>query len=1062
MSCFVQLISELNALMNKFWFACILPIVCATSVSQAVPQGEPNTVAESVPGPHFYQTRFLDAHQTLWERVQFHTNRTDGETFTATNHYIELANGGNYFDQAGGKWLKSRAEFEITADGAVAKTTSHKVQLKSDLWQTGAITVTTPDGKILSSTPICLEFSDGDKAVRIGQVKSSIGQLVASNVVIYPDCFSNLKADLRVVLSASGVEVDVVLKEQLPFTPEDFQLDPSKTRLNVLTEFFNPPNPLIRQSVKNGGPNQSISPPDITLQFGKMVMAHGQAFLTENELVPESRKTNHLHFESVPVSKSWEKIAERDILIESSPWSKIRHKTKELPPSSAQPQLPGSGAPSTLDVGSVKNRRLPTLATIGRASSNKMLVAKGPAKAAVPGLVLDYTLLYSQEGYEFLANETYYVSEPVSVEGDPVVFHGGTVIKYAEGASIEVGGDSVTMKTQPYLPITFTSMNDDSVGEVIAGSTGVPDNDRFANPALATYDGAVGFRDVRIAYAQQGISFDGRYAPNGEHLLRNAQFFRCSNPVYVSYGTLKAQNILACESGDYVLFDGYEFNVEGWHLTMDGGYILALDSAEENPGTFAAFNSIFNVGEVCMPNNIVASSWGGSFQQVGFGGRYLGNDAYRDCGTFWDYEGTAVMPTDLWAEFQKKTTFPPTCLTGDIYNQINSSTITLGKQVACDHGFPDLGYHYDPVDWLATNLIVHQGVTLILTNGATMAIGFGSASSGITLQSNAKLISEGSPTNLNHIVWCQGVQELPVVRPVSASSFGQTGSSSKVRARFTEFPMLTGAAHFDIENSYNPTFEFQDCQFAGGSMKARGALGLGFTNCLAESLKIDLIPGSAIINSLFRNSLFVGGEVALNNNNANSTFTVRNCLLDHVNNITTTTYPISSSYNAYIQTTPFPNTLGSQILSGMSYCAGPLGKYYLPELLDGLPNPLFSQDQSRTPASDGLYHYTSTTDQDEEGSTFLDTGFHYIVVNSTTLALKDSDSDGLPDYIEDANGNGVKDTSETSFTGLNADDTDNDQMSDYLESLIGRNPRVNGAVLENNNQINLRVYTPMN
>ena len=41
-------------------------------------------------------------------------------------------------------------------------------------------------------------------------------------------------------------------------------------------------------------------------------------------------------------------------------------------------------------------------------------------------------------------------------------------------------------------------------------------------------------------------------------------------------------------------------------------------------------------------------------------------------------------------------------------------------------------------------------------------------------------------------------------------------------------------------------------------------------------------------------------------------------------------------------------------------------------------------------------------------------GFHYIAVDGDNNAL-DTDGDGISDYLEDANGNGVVDTGETDW-----------------------------------------------
>src|SRR5438132_13851168 len=105
----------------------------------------------------------------------------------------------------------------------------------------------------------------------------------------------------------------------------------------------------------------------------------------------------------------------------------------------------------------------------------------------------------------------------------------------------------------------------------------------------------------------------------------------------------------------------------------------------------------------------------------------------------------------------------------------------------------------------------------------------------------------------------------------------------------------------------------------------------------------------------------------------------------------------------------------------------------------------------------GFYHYCTTTNNVKETNSTVDIGLHYVAVDANGNPI-DSDSDGLPDYLEDLNGNGALDAGETDWTVA---DTDGDGVSDYLEFLQGRNPRVAGSIADTNNVINLRVYTPL-
>src|SRR5262249_45948301 len=95
------------------------------------------------------------------------------------------------------------------------------------------------------------------------------------------------------------------------------------------------------------------------------------------------------------------------------------------------------------------------------------------------------------------------------------------------------------------------------------------------------------------------------------------------------------------------------------------------------------------------------------------------------------------------------------------------------------------------------------------------------------------------------------------------------------------------------------------------------------------------------------------------------------------------------------------------LTSSPAYQTGPLGNYYYPT------NLVLINAGSTTANLVGLYHYTTTTNQVKEANTTNDIGFHYVAV-ANGLPI-DTDGDGLPDYLEDANGNGLVDSGETNW-----------------------------------------------
>ena len=196
-------------------------------------------------------------HHRVWQRVITVTNRL-GETLRTTNRaYIELATGLNYQDSQG-RWVESREEIEISpSGGAVARQGQHKAKFAGNLNSAGAIELQTPDGKVLRSHVLGLSYFDSatGKSVLIAEVKDSTGVLYPPNVIVYPDAFTDFKADVRYTYTKGGFEQDIILREKPP-GPEEYGLDPATTRLQVLTEFLNPPQPgkLARALSERGGP----------------------------------------------------------------------------------------------------------------------------------------------------------------------------------------------------------------------------------------------------------------------------------------------------------------------------------------------------------------------------------------------------------------------------------------------------------------------------------------------------------------------------------------------------------------------------------------------------------------------------------------------------------------------------------------------------------------------------------------------------------------------------------------------------------------------------------------
>jgi hypothetical protein len=88
----------------------------------------------------------------------------------------------------------------------------------------------------------------------------------------------------------------------------------------------------------------------------------------------------------------------------------------------------------------------------------------------------------------------------------------------------------------------------------------------------------------------------------------------------------------------------------------------------------------------------------------------------------------------------------------------------------------------------------------------------------------------------------------------------------------------------------------------------------------------------------------------------------------------------------------------------MAWIGGPLGGYYQ------ATNSTLLTNGSTLAANLGLYHYTVLTNEAVEGTNIVSRGYHY-VAETNGLPI-DTNGDAIPDYLADANGNGVVDSGE--------------------------------------------------
>jgi hypothetical protein len=928
--------------------------------------------------PYAVTTR--DGSQKLWSKTSWESNLLTGEITLKTNSYVELTPTSAHF--VSGQWVESSDQIQITSFGAHATNSQHKVEFLGNINTAGSIRLRLPEGdKSLVSTPIGLSYFDTEsgKSVLIAEVKDAIGQLLPSgNQVLYPNAFTDISADALYINAASGFEQLIVLRDQPP-SPAEWGLNPETTVLQVITEFLDPPAPRITSRYLDGLIDEH-------LDFGITQMPKGYAFALGNE-------TN-----TIPVTKQWLLLDGRHCLVESTPFKQLAPLLKELPPragQAARQKSPNSAIYKVAKDPLLPARKLGTGTTTSLLLANSTLLAKGVA--------IDYSTVSSQTNFTFQGNTTYYVSSNITLSGTTTI-EGGAVIKFTNNpnAKLSMSGSGVLVcKTGPYRPAVLTSKDDNTVGEVISGSTGSPTNfngGTYLNEPWANTT----YEYLRFAYA--GIAIHA-FAPEE---VKHCQFFCCSTAISGDDNTeLKLRNVLFSLCGTAVSIDSGN-SLVGEHVTAD--QLTTFFNAPFCTAnlTNSILTAVATIGaNVNLYYSTTNSSGNGIYQTVGAGGYYLAdNSTNRDT-------GTTIINTNLLNDFKTKTTHPPLLWTSDFTSNTN-----LSPQAVRDSNTPDRGYHYDPLDYVLTGRAVTNS-TLTLTNGVAIGTYGVGGSQGFYIRKNGNLVSVGLPNNLNQIVRYNTVQEQSSTNWSASSAApsirisADTATSPKGSFRFTGWSLLGGNGfHFyaDYPNITTP-FGFMDCQFGPGGFTSIQC-SIALTNCLLERPNISLEDDGGNYAYYGFNNLFRFGNVILSRSGSAS-WLFKDNLFDR--STISTSGTLTHSNNAYVTgySRLSPTNASDVVLTNIPiYLKSYLGNCYYPTN-GGLLSTLINAG-SRSATNALLYHYCTTTNQVKESSSTVDIGFHYVATDSNGNPI-DTDGDGIADYLADTNGNGFQEFGELTF-----------------------------------------------
>ena len=959
-------------------------------------------------------------HSRVMQR-SFNVTNALGLVTAKTASYVEMATGLSFLSN--GVYVAASPQIQTTAQGGQCTNCQHSVFFNANL--SDGVDLITPDGHHMTSTVAALAYSDGTTNVIIATPQDSVGQILPSlNQVIFTNYFGAL-ADVIFQNSISGFSQDIVIRQQLP---AQVGLTGSNLWLQVWTEFTASPSVAISTNPITG---------DQILNFGTMQMGKGRAFMLGTNAA------------SAPVTKQWLSLGGRTFLIESVLLNALGPQLERLPGGGQsklhlphQPMLAKAAPPPTL-----KQFNLPARRVAKKSPSTMRLASQN---APTEGLLLDYDLSGSLGDFTFQSDTEYFITNVVNISGT-ATFERQTVLKFAANTNATIIAADTVWNTAPYGYAYFTGKDDDTVGAQIDGSTGSP-----AGPY-----GLIGLN--LESSANQNVS-NARFsflnaALAGSQTVRDVQFNSC--------GTVMAgldqgidddssstfYNVLFCNIGTFVgpQHDGGQV-VHCCNCTIDGcgeffvngaSSAYFINSIVSGVGTWNAFS--------ISTNDSVIDDDGSSFQSVGAGGFYLttGSPYHGAC-------STSIDPT-LMADLQQKTTYPPMWFT----NPVTMDTV-LPPQIPRDNGGAslDMGYHYDPIDLLASCTV--SNATLTLTNGVVLAY---YNNIGIWLQNGSQLVSQGTPNQHNGLLYYGLVQEqattlwdgetaaYAVYNSLPVNPYhDNTSQNPSMYLRFTTISAVNGCSF--LVNLQDGDFcignlTLRDCEIYGAGGDWSESTGTStpvefFENNLFHRAVIDINSSGQVVT--FNNLFVANTNVAVNifNEGSSTAWTNQNNAFDGGN-----VYMDGAiGYNAYLNGSVTNNALqGSDVLAALTWVTGPLGNFYQPT------GSALANIGSASATNFGLYYYTVTTNQVPEGTNTVSIGYHYVAVDGSGQP-DDTLWTGIPDYLADTNG--ALPTWEMKYfghLGINPNgDYDNDGTDNLQEYLNGTDPNKIWFFLSETNQ----------
>jgi hypothetical protein len=612
--------------------------------------------------------------------------------------------------------------------------------------------------------------------------------------------------------------------------------------------------------------------------------------------------------------------------------------------------------------------------------------------------------------------------------------------------------------------VVFTAVDDNSIGEPISG--GNPSG-YYANPALciANPGSSVTLANLRVCYARQAVLLVATSAN-----ISHVQFPSCQIGLSMAGSTLHLKNALFASTLTNFIFQA-DCNVSGEHLTCRRSTFLATANPYPAGCYLRLTNSIFSditnltAGVLTLDGSHngfhgVTTPFGDSeffstaypFQSAGAGAYYLAEDSFRRIGL------TTISP-DLLRDLKTRTTQPPTVISD---TTITSDT-NFTPQVAREIGSVDLGYAYDPLDYLLAGITAQANLTF--SPGTAVGWFVSSGMPAIELADSTSADFNGTATDPCYWVRRGAVQENLsanaddwVPGGIGGSTWPDFAQAPQVRMRFTRCSILGCDGTHMRDNDGYLVVHARDCEFWGGGLGGYCSQ-LNYTNCLLDRVTLwnswDGVP-TTNCTLILQNCLMRGGVLNLNRWNGNENrdyplWFIHDTAFDNISTNFNDAAAGSSAYtafdyNAYLTgaNTTVPTGDNDITLDTFNWQSNRFGSFYLPS------DSRLKNSGSTTADIPGLFHFTTQTNQEKELSSQVDRSYHYVAVdgggnpfdaNANDLPDyldPDSDSDGLPDWWEIKYFGDLTQVGDSS-QGLNCD-YDGDGVDNATEYLNGTDP----------------------